>query len=138
MHIVLYSPTENDNERSLLEQILRVVESRDVVLCRTIEELNRGLLVPSYDLLAAVVHPRSKQDLDRLRELRDLLSPVRLILVLPDARQETLDAGYRLMPRFVSSSSEDITMIAPVLERMNETARKFALRIGGVHSELSQ
>jgi hypothetical protein len=138
MYIVLYSASDSDTERRLLEQILRVVKSRDIVRCRTIEELTRGLLFPSYELLAAVVVPDGRKDLDTLTLLRDLLSTVRLILVLPDSEKDTLDAGYRLMPRFVSSSSEDISMIGPVLERMSESAKQFALRVGGMSLELNR
>lgn len=131
MHVVLFSPTQDDLERTLHGQIRHVVPQEDIILCRTPRELALGLLRPSYEILAVVIYPGSNSQLKKLEELKDHLSDVRVILVLPLSSREALEDAHRLKPRFVFSSTEQIPLISQVLERMNRKAADYAHRIGG-------
>lgn len=54
---------------------------------------------------------------------KELLHDIRIILILPDRSDETISAGYKLHPRFISYADSDFKDVAAVLKRMISKAR---------------
>jgi hypothetical protein len=61
-------------------------------------------------------------DMDRLFELvslKDYLDGIHVILVLPGRDPDMVSMGYRLYPRYMGYTDEDLTNVGLVLEKMN-------------------
>ena len=67
-----------------------------------------------------VLFAADRQDLANLLSIRDLLDDVRIILVLPDDKKETVSAGHRLRPRYISYAGGNFEDVAAVLNKMQE------------------
>ncbi len=106
------------------ERLQRVVElffprSR-IEKCRNLESLGKKLREPYNYKDVVLLSPASKEELSCLLALQDLLSDMRVILVLPDRDNETVAMGHRLRPRMVSYNDGDYLDVAAVLIRMNQ------------------
>jgi len=65
-----------------------------------------------------------EEGLLKILRIRDLLADVRIVLILPDRRKETIAAGYKLYPRFLTFMDSDPRELAAVLEKMIENCYK--------------
>lgn len=65
-----------------------------------------------------VLFAADRQDLANLLSIQDLLDDVRIILVLPDDKKETVSAGHRLRPRYISYAGGNFEDVAAVLNKM--------------------
>jgi hypothetical protein len=106
------------------ERLERVIElfflKRRIEKYRDLEALGKKLHEPYIYEDVVLLSPASKEELSRLLVLQDLLSGMRIILVLPDRDDETVAMGHRLRPRMVSYNDGDYLDVAAVLTRMNE------------------
>lgn len=70
----------------------------------------------------AVFLAASKEELSELVSIRNLLADLRIILVLPDARDDTISKGHTLRPRFLTDVDSDFLDIVAVLGKMFSSA----------------
>jgi len=118
MTLLIYTAkNENAGER-LLKIIDTVISEVDVKIYRTIDALSKGLREPRADVIVVILIACSKQDLMDLLSIRDLLSDMKLILILPDRDQDTIVKGHILRPRFMSHCNSDFVDVAAVLDLM--------------------
>ncbi|MFC1811333.1 hypothetical protein ACFL03_01430 [Thermodesulfobacteriota bacterium] len=120
MKLLLYA--EETNRAGLrLQRMLEIFEMGiDIKVYRTIDSLAHGLLQPdiSYDGTIAVLLAHSKKELQSLLSIRDLITDVRVIMVLPDREDDTIKKGFLLYPRLVTYVDGDFVLIAAVLKKM--------------------
>lgn len=118
MNILLYIPGQTPVGQKLENTIRSVVPAQNLEIFSDFKPLCRRLHAAVYDLAAAVLLAKSVEDLTELGTLAELLSRIRLILVLPGHDPETVEAGYRMWPRFVSYTDSDFTDVAGVVEKI--------------------
>jgi hypothetical protein len=120
MNIIFFLSVSNEQG----ERLERVVElffpRRRIEKCRDLKELGKKLHEPYNYKDVVLLSPAGKEELSSLLALQDLLSDMRVILVLPDRDDETVAMGHRLRPRMVSYNDGDYLDVAAVLTRMNE------------------
>jgi len=75
----------------------------------------RGLKRPRS---MAIVWSPTRRDLRALAGMSDLLADLRLLLVLPDDRTETVALAHKLRPAYVSYVDDGISEIVAVLGRL--------------------
>jgi hypothetical protein len=85
---------------------------------RKIESLNRRLRRLANNLDIAVLLASNKEDLLDLLALRDLFWNLRIILIIPYRKSETVAMGHMLRPRFLSYADGDFKDVAALLEKM--------------------
>jgi hypothetical protein len=118
MTLLIYTTkTEGEGER-LLQIIDTVVSEVNIKIYRTIDALARGLRPPRNDVNIAILLASTTQDLRDLLSIRDLLSDMKIILILPDSDPKTVAQGHSLRPRFLSDCGSDFGDVATVLNRM--------------------
>jgi len=61
---------------------------------------------------------RERNDLTELLPIIDLFRRVRIILLLPDRKPETIKIGYQLEPRFMSFVDRGFEEVRAVLAKM--------------------
>ena len=59
-------------------------------------------------------------DLDDLYALRDLVSNLRIILILPDRHKGTVSKGCKFYPRFITFIDSDFKEMTAVLHKLLE------------------
>lgn len=120
MNIIFFlSPTNEQGER--LERVVELFFLKHrIEKYQDIESLGRKLHEPYNYKDVILLSPASKEELSRILALQDLLSDMRIILVLPDRDEETVAMGHRLRPRMVTYNDGDYLDVAAVLTRMNE------------------
>jgi hypothetical protein len=66
----------------------------------------------------AVIQVADRDELDALVGVREWLKDLRIILVLPDHRRDTISKGHLLYPRFVALADGELNHVGEVLEKM--------------------
>jgi hypothetical protein len=117
VNIVLYAK-DSDILVSMQGIIARLMPKAHTELYRTTEAFAESLRKSIYDSTVAVIIAADKDDLGDLSSLRQLLWGTRMILVLPDATDETVALGHSLRPRFISSRDDGLEYVAAVLSKM--------------------
>jgi hypothetical protein len=120
--IIFFSTSCGEAEERLLRVIETVVTARDIKTYRTIDSLSRGLRQRRNDDDIAILLASSKVELHYLNliSLRNLLSDMKIIVILPDSNTDTVAKGHILRPRFLSYCDGDFQDVAAVLSRMLE------------------
>jgi len=88
----------------------------------SVENLSRRLCRPNTtrNETIAVLFTVDIKDLLDLISIRDLLDDIGIILILPDDKKETISAGHRLRPRYISYIDGNFKDVAAVLRKMLE------------------
>lgn len=118
MSLLFYQSTNNGLGEHLREVIHTLVSEEQTEIYTTIEDFSFRLRRPMFDVDLAILLTCSKSDLLDLLLLRDLLLDVRIILILPDRKPDTISRGHSLYPRFLSYVDSDFKDVAAVLDKM--------------------
>ncbi|MFZ0928617.1 MAG: hypothetical protein WAN11_08450 [Syntrophobacteraceae bacterium] len=124
MKLIFYCNDPNDFCAGLLDQIGSLVPAKRLEVYRNFEELKSSLLKSAYDLFAAVLVVSSRHDLLDLLSIREFLTSIRVILVLPDCERETVSKGHDLRPRFLTWPPWDPCEVIAVLRMMLSSVEK--------------
>lgn len=119
MNILFYA------RKGVAESIQKLIEkaSFEVEIHRTIRDLKERLRRPLSDRTIAILAAHTLEDLKELLVIRNLLSNVRIILVLPDRESETVAAGHNMHARFLTYLDGNPAEVVLVLNRMSEWAK---------------
>lgn len=120
MNIVLFIHQDSSENGARLKEIIEN-KFRNTAL-QTIHTFNafkeRLKAVPDYDKEIFILLADSKHRLNDLIVLADLLDDKRILLILPDDSQATLQEAHRLFPRFLTSMSSTYEDVCSVLTKM--------------------
>jgi hypothetical protein len=83
-------------------------------------DLYKRLHQPKNDFQVAVLTATTDQELEDLLSLQDLLSDIRVILILPDRTPNTISKAHRLSPRFLTYFDSDFEELKAVLHKMRQ------------------
>ena len=119
--ILLYSALKTGiGER--LEKVVSAVVPEDMIdICRSIEDLFRNLSRRINKPVVAVLLAADIEDLLGFVSIRKMFRDTRIILILPDQKNDTIVQGHKLFPRFVSYTESDFTDVSTVLAKMIES-----------------
>ena len=71
-----------------------------------------------YDISVAVLLAASRAELMEMICLEDLLSELRLVLILPDSQPEILRKAHLLHPRFIAAGDSDYRHLGGIIKKM--------------------
>jgi len=100
MKIVLYSPIGDPSGGRLGELIKTNLPEAGMKVCRTIRGLSQSLRQPAEDSGVAVLLVSDQEDLKNIISLRHLFQNIRIILLLPNKKPETVAMAHQLRPLF--------------------------------------
>jgi len=66
----------------------------------------------------AVLSASNREELQRMQLLRELLTEIYVILVIPDRKKNTLELAHLLLPRFLSQKKDNFIDLGKVLNKM--------------------
>jgi len=116
--IILYSMFIEGTGGQLRKMIEHVVPNENTEMYSTIDTLGKRLRRPSYNIAVAVLLISSSEELRNVLSIRHLFDNIKIILILPDRKNETIVIGHKLRPRFLSYTDSDFIDVAVVLENM--------------------
>ena len=79
--------------------------------------------MPKQDLTIAVLVPANRGDLLELRTIRPMFRDVQILLVLPDAEEETIAMAHRFRPRYLTCVTDNLSALGAVVTKMCENRR---------------
>ena len=124
MNILVYAKTTEGAGLRLQSLIETLVPKDEIEIHQTIDGLSRRLRQPIFDVDIAVLLATNKEELEDILFLRDLLSDVRSVLVLPNRDGDTNAHGHTLRPRFITYVDGNFIELAAVLTKMLENVNR--------------
>ena len=108
-----------------MERLERLIQSSlpgdGIEIYRTIGSFLHRLQHPPEIPFVIVLFAAGGEELLDIYGIHLLLEGTRLILVLPDQREETLKGAHRLRPRYIPYSENDFTDLVGVIQKMAQT-----------------
>ena len=124
MNILVYAKTTEDAGLRLQRLIETLVPREEIEIYKTIDSLSYRLRQPIFDVDIAVLLAITREELEDILSLRDLLSDVRSVLVLPNRDGDTNAHGHTLRPRFITYVDGNFIELAAVLTKMLENVNR--------------
>lgn len=119
MDVLLFTAEEPASLRKrMMRQIGSVARGISTEVFTDIDALAKRLRRLPQGVDVAVLHAADDGALLKLVSVRELLEDVRIILVLPDRKKNTVIAGHLFRPRFLTYSDVDFNQVAAVLRKM--------------------
>jgi hypothetical protein len=118
MSLILYIKDPNGAGRGLRKAIEAVVAEEQRTACTDMESLIRRLRKPRGNIQIAVLLASTRQELEELFSIGYLLCDLRILLVLPDRKPETILKGHSLLPRFLTFADGNFDNVEAVLRKM--------------------
>jgi hypothetical protein len=118
MKLLVYTAKSDGVAQRLQQVIQEIVPKKNLEIYRTFNSLSYRLQQPMNGLKIAILLAGSGQDLTDFLSLQDLLSEVRIILILPDLQSATLAKAHNLCPRFLTYLDSSFEDLRAVLEKM--------------------
>lgn len=118
MSVLFYCPDDGERYEKLKGEIERTVPVEEIETYRTKEELCQRLCKPRYTLAVGILCAPNQRAFSDIFSLRDLLDGLRIILILPDRKQDTISKAHKLRPRFLSYVDDGPTFVIAVLNKM--------------------
>jgi DNA-binding NarL/FixJ family response regulator len=118
MTLLFFATKKSARIAHLERAITTLPDGIEVKTLRRFEDLSSRLLEPKKDLAVAVLAASCMSELTDLLLFREVLSDIRLILVLPNRDKETISKALSLTPRFVAYHDSDPEELRAVLCKM--------------------
>ncbi len=118
MRTLFYSSQKNGDSRKVQSIVEALVPENSREIHRSLESLSGGFRLSGGDVAVAVLVAASPQNLLDLLSIQNILTDTRIILILPDSRNETVSLGFKLFPRFISYAGGSFEDVSAVLSKM--------------------
>ena len=118
MKLIVYKKKIESDEQTLRMYFASLLSEGDVEMFSSIEALRCRItkMLNSDVILVLVV--KNKSELTDFVPIIDLFRSLRIILILPDRKPETIRIGYQLEPRFLSFIDKGYAEVKAVLKKM--------------------
>ncbi|MGB9500417.1 MAG: hypothetical protein ACKVE4_11900 [Dissulfuribacterales bacterium] len=117
MSILMYVPRDNEAGEHLLRQFNDFIEDGEMEVIRLLASFTSRLRRPlgSHDI--AVLMPPDENSLAWLYELYldNLMNNLRLVIILPEQRDELLNIAHCMFPRYLTDIHSDFSDVKAVL-----------------------
>ena len=118
MNLLVYAAKTGEVAQHLQQVIEEIVPKKNLQIYRNFNSLSYRLQQPMNGLKIAILLADSKEDLTDFLSLKELLSELRIILILPDRESSIFEKAHILGPRFMTYTDSDFQDIKAVLSKM--------------------
>jgi hypothetical protein len=118
MALIIYSSKTEDAGERLLSVIGLLIPENKLEVYRTISELSQRLRQPLFNPTIAILLATTREELQDILSIRDLLWDIKIILIVPDMNRGTVAKGHTLRPRFLCDCNSDFVDVAAVFSLM--------------------
>lgn len=124
MQLLFYSNGVDNNSERLQAAVHRVIPEGRIEHFTKLEDFEAGIRRPVEPDSVAVLLASTRDELEKMRQLRRLLTEIYVVLVLPDLGKDTIKIAHQLLPRFLSRKDSDFADLKVVLNRMYANSQK--------------
>ncbi len=127
MNLIIYNKKIDSGENEFQFVFKPLFSKNEIEIFHSIEGLRQRILRTTYDEGIVVLIAERREELSELLPIIHLFRRLRIILVLPDRKPETIRIGYQLEPRFLSFVDKGFSEVKAVLKKMtaaNPTAKE--------------
>ena len=118
MSVLFFSTETQGAGEQLQREIETFIPGDEIEIYHTFESFSNRLRQPSWNLSVLVLMVGTREDLQELFLIRDLFNNIPVILVIPDSESDTICAGHKLYPRFLSYIDSNYLDVAMVLNKL--------------------
>jgi hypothetical protein len=116
---VLFYTTQSDADAEQVQNVIEtLIRQNQLEMYRSFKSLSHRLCQPSNDLDIAVLAAANGKELRKILSLSDLLSDIRIILILPDSKPDTISKAHAIGPRFLTYLDSYVEELQSVLSKM--------------------
>lgn len=117
--LIVYSRDQNEFGMELEKMIEKLASKKNVEVYRATLDLTLRLRMPFRESAIAILVISDEKDLKSILSIKSLLINMRVVLILPDRNNGTIEAGHTLLPRYLSfKDNNSLKDIKAVLTRM--------------------
>ena len=116
--MLIYSSSNEDVAERLIRAVESVCPDTDFEIYQSLVALTKRLRQPILYPTIVILLASSKEELQEMLPLRDLLDNSRIILILPDSDPQTLATGHTMKPRFMIDCRSNFKELSAVLSFM--------------------
>jgi hypothetical protein len=121
--LIVYSKDKNELGMELEKMLEELVSKENEEICRTTPDLALRLRMPLRESSIVVLLISDEEDLKNMLSIQSLLINMRIVLILPDRNDGTIEAGHELHPRYLSFKDNGLKDLKAVLSRMIEVEK---------------
>jgi len=118
MQLLFYSSGDDQDAQRLETAVRKVIPEGRIEHLSRLEDFRERIRRPVEPDSVAVLLTSTREELEKLRLLRRLLTEIYVVLVLPDLLKGTIKIAHHLLPRFLSRKNSDFANLKVVLNRM--------------------
>jgi len=118
MNVILYAKDLNGKGRELKLACNSLVSEPKTEVFNSMGDLLSRLLTISPGDAVVILMAKSRDELTALQPALHMFRRVKLILLLPDQKPETIKIGYKLEPRFLYYIDSGIEVIKDILRKI--------------------
>lgn len=118
MKLMMYTKQPDQAAGRLKPVLDSLAQEEESKTFSSINRLKNDLLKPVNGSTILVIIASDVEELSDFCKMKNLLRKVKLILVLPDRKAETLELGYKLEPRFLIYRDSCLATIYAVVQKM--------------------
>jgi hypothetical protein len=118
--MIVYISKADEAGRRLEQLIGHGTHHGKTEIVSTFKDLKDTLQRPSWFGETALLFAATSKDLTKLVAIRHLFDGLRIILILPNQKKETISLGHLLHPRFISIRDSDFSDVSLVIQRMEK------------------
>ncbi len=118
MKLIFFAKPGGRSVEKLTTMMQSIVDNGNLEVCESIDNLVISLLRPGLGPDAVVLYATDHEDYLRLSGITDLLSELRIILIMGKGSCENMSLAHKLRPRFLAEFGNDCKEIRSVLEKM--------------------
>jgi hypothetical protein len=121
MHILICTSSATAAGHKLQRRLRTSTGVEHCDLFTSVASLNTRLRRPMRPAAIGILIPGHARDLLCFAAMRHLMGDMRIVLVLPDSRPQTISDGHALHPRFISYADSDLKDVEAVVAKMVAT-----------------
>jgi len=116
--VIFYRIKSDKKAMELQNTVVKTLQDRNVEICNTVEDLFAKLRSIKHDRMIVVLLVSDENDFRDILAIKSLLDDMRIVLILPDARDEMVAMGHSIHPRFMSYIDDNFQEVAAVLKKI--------------------
>jgi hypothetical protein len=123
MRTIFYSNDINEIQTKLDNSTYNQIQGITVEIIDSLQCLTKQMSEPLNHVSVIIAWIHKKNELENLFDLLPLIKTARVILVLPDRKQQTILIGIKLNPSFISYQDNNFEDIITVLKKIQTVKR---------------
>lgn len=118
MTYIYYANKHSEAGKILQQELNSAFRKSWMKRCRTITELSKQLHEPIFGVTAAILLINSRNELEEMLSLKDILWDIKLIIIFSSQANISQMEVLTLRPRFLTWTDADLSQVVNVLDNM--------------------